>query len=189
MMGRNRELATQEFDLTKMEEQSADLLELRYLDQNNAVFTRTQGGFVALEYGGKSYERVGVYRTFPFTEPNRYISIREANEKAREIGVIKDLDTDVTKETAKLINEQLSLRYFTPVILRIYEVKEEYGYAYFDVKTNFGLSNFTIQMNGGSVIHLSENRILITDLDGNRFEIPDINSLSPGELKKLDLFL
>jgi hypothetical protein len=44
-------------------------------------------------------------------------------------------------------------------------------------------------MGGDSVINLSDTRLLITDLDGNRFEIPDITRLTPAELKKLDLFL
>ena len=82
------ELQMDEFDFTQMEEQSEDLLEIRYINKNNAKFARTPGGFVSLEYQGKFYERVGVYRTFPFTDPNHYISIREIDEKAREIGII-----------------------------------------------------------------------------------------------------
>jgi hypothetical protein len=39
------------------------------------------------------------------------------------------------------------------------------------------------------VVHLSETRILISDVDENRFEIPDVMKLSAGERKKLDLFL
>ena len=44
-------------------------------------------------------------------------------------------------------------------------------------------------MGGGSVVHLSEERILITDLDGNRYEIPELSKLTALELKKLDLFI
>jgi len=39
------------------------------------------------------------------------------------------------------------------------------------------------------VVNLSDTRLMITDLDKNRFEIPDIGALTPIELKKLDLFL
>lgn len=172
-----------------MQEQSEDLLELRYLDKNNAIFTRTLGGFVALEYDKKKYERVGIYRAFPFTDPDNYISIREADKKAREIGVIKSLETDLNPEEIKMIREQLNLRYYTPIIKKVNDIKDEYGYAYFDVITDFGKSKFTIQMNSGAVVNLSETRILITDLDGNRYEIPDIHKLTVGELKKLDLFI
>lgn len=188
-MGRNTDMAVEDFDITKMEEQSADLLQLRYINKENARFQRTEGGFVSLEYEGKKYDRVGVYRTFPFTDPEHYISIREADEKAREIGVILDLWADLIKEEAQMLKEQMDLRYFTPVIQKIIDIREEYGYAYFHIVTDFGECKFTIQMSGGSVVHLSEERILITDLDGNRYEIPDINILSANELKKLDLFI
>lgn len=39
------------------------------------------------------------------------------------------------------------------------------------------------------MVHLSETRILISDIDENRFEIPDVTVLSAKELKMLDLFL
>ncbi len=189
IMGRFQKHNDEEFDITRMEEQSEDLLQLRLVNKENARFTRTPGGFVALEYDGRSYDRVGIYRTFPFTDPEHYISIRESDEKAREIGVIKDLRADITTEEAEILTEQMELRYFTPVILRIHDIKEEYGYAYFHVTTDFGECKFTTQMSSGSVVHLSEERILITDLDGNRYEVPDVNRLPAGELKKLDLFI
>lgn len=188
-MNKKREEQMEEFDEAILEAQSADLLELRYLNKDNATFTRTDGGFVSLEFQGKRYERVNIYRTFPFTDPDHYISIREADEKAREIGMIQDIHKDIRPEETQMLMEQLNLRYFTPTILKVNDIKEEYGYAYFDVKTNLGTCKFTIQMNSGSVVTLSDTRILITDLDGNRFEIPDLTKLSAGELKKLDLFI
>lgn len=188
-VGRHRDSVEEDFDFAKMEEQSVDLLQLRFINKENATFQRTEGGFVSLEYEGKRYDRVGVYRTFPFTDPDHYISIREADEKAREIGVILDVWEDLSKEEAQMLKEQMDLRYFTPVIQKIIDIKEEYGYAYFHIITEFGECKFTIQMSGGSVVSLSEERILITDLDGNRYEIPDISKLSAAELKKLDLFI
>ena len=44
-------------------------------------------------------------------------------------------------------------------------------------------------MGGNSIIKLSDVRLIITDLDGNRFEIPDTERLSGRELKMLDLYL
>ena len=178
----------EEFDEEKMKAESADLLELRYLTKENAVFARTKGGFVSLEYAGKMYERINVYRTFPVTSPEEYISIREANEKAREIGMVEKLSA-LEKDQAEMLREQLRLRYFTPEIVKVIDIKTEYGYGYFNVVTNFGACRFTIHNGGGAVVSLSDRRIMITDLDGNRFEIPDIYKLSAGERKKLDLFI
>lgn len=181
-------LDIEEFDEEKMKAESADLLELRFLTKENAKFQRTKGGFVSLTYADKTYDRVNVYRTFPVSEPDAYISIREAGEKAREIGVVEHLDK-LDKDQAEMLREQLKLRYFTPEITKVIDIKTEYGYGYFNVVTNFGACRFTIHNGGGAVVSLTDTRIMITDLDGNRFEIPDITKLSAGERKKLDLFI
>lgn len=118
-----------------------------------------------------------------------YISIREPDEKAKEIGVIHNLDKDVDEETRKMLTEQMELRYFTPIITKVKNVKEEYGFAYFDVVTDHGPCRFAIHMSGNAVVHLTETRLLITDLDENRFEIPDTSKLTGKELKKIGLFL
>ena len=68
-------------------------------------------------------------------------------------------------------------------------LKDEYGYAYWNVATTFGACCFTTQMSGDAVIHLSDSRLLVTDIDGNRYEIPDFYQLSVLERKKLDLFI
>jgi hypothetical protein len=181
-------LELQEFDEEKMKAESADLLELRYITKDNAKFERTPGGFVKLTYKDATYDRVGVYRTFPVTMPEEFISIREANEKAREIGVVEKI-SDLDPETAKMLKEQLDLRYFTPEITRIFDIKTEYGYGYFHVMTTYGECRFTIHNGGSSVVSLTDTRIVINDLDGNRFEVPDIMKLTVAERKKLDLFI
>ena len=187
-MGNNIEEIDKEFDEEELISQSADLLELRFLNKDNAVFKRTEGGFVSLDYDGKHYDRVGVYRAFPLTAPDCYISIREFDEKAREIGMIEKL-TDLKADEADMINEQLRLRYFCPVIEKIISLKDEYGYAYFEVKTNHGMCRFTTHMGSDAFVSLTQTRLIITDLDGNRYEIPDIDRLSVMERKKLDLFI
>lgn len=181
-------LELEEFDEEKVKAESADLLELRYLTKENAKFERTPGGFVKLTYQGKTYERVGVYRTFPVTMPDEYISIREADEKAREIGVVEKLSA-LDADQAKMLTEQLNLRYFTPEITKIFDIKTEYGYGYFHVMTTYGECRFTIHTGGSSVVSLTDTRIVINDLDGNRFEVPDITKLTTTERKKLDLFI
>lgn len=179
----------EEFNLEQMEKETEEMLRLRFITKDNAVFERTEGGFVSMKLGDEFYPRIQVFYSFPLTDPDSYISIREPDEKAREIGVIKDFNKDITEESKEMLKEQLNLRYFTPKIERINNIKNEYGFAYFDVITDRGACRFTIHMGGGSVVNLSDTRLLITDLDGNRFEIPDTGKLTVTELKKLDLFL
>lgn len=179
---------SEEFKIEQMEQEVEEMTSLRYLTKDNAVFERTEGGFVSLAYDGKKWERVQVIRLFPFTEPNQFISIRTVEERSKEIGVIADMK-QVSKETTKMLEEQLNLHYFTPVIQKIINIKDEYGYAYFHVMTDRGECRFTINMGSNAVVRLTDTRLLITDLDENRFEIPDVLKLSQKEQRKLDLFL
>lgn len=181
-------LDLQEFDEEALKKESEELLEMRFLTGENAEFTRTPGGFFALKTGDKEYARVGVYLTFPLTNPEEFISIRETDEKAKEIGLIESMDK-FPREQQEMLREQIKLRYFMPVITKILDVKDEYGYAYWNVVTTFGACRFTTQLSGDVVIHLSDSRLLVTDIDGNRYEIPDFYQLGVMERKKLDLFI
>ena len=181
-------LDLEEFDEETLKAESEQLLEMRFLTGENAVFSRTQGGFISLKTPEKEYARVGVYLTFPLTNPDEFISIREADEKAKEIGMIEKLSA-LSKDQQDMLREQIKLRYFMPIITKVLDVKDEYGYAYWNVTTTFGSCRLTTQMSGNAVIHLSDSRLLVTDIDGNRYEIPDFYQLSVMERKKLDLFI
>ena len=95
----------------------------------------------------------------------------------------------VLDETRDILEKQLSLRYFTPIIEKIYSIKDEYGYAYFHVLTDKGECRFAINMGSNSVTKLSDTRLIILDVDENRFEIRDVEKLSQKEKRMLDLFL
>lgn len=181
-------LNLQEFDEEALKRESEEVLQIRFLTSENAVFTRTEGGFLALKTGEKEYERVGVYLTFPLTNPDEFISIREADEKAKEIGIIQSIN-DLGKDEQEMIREQVRLRYFMPVIRKVMDVKDEYGYAYWHVVTDYGACRFTTHMGGDAVVNLGEARYQVTDIDGNRYEIPDFYALTVLERKKLDLFI
>ena len=172
--------------IKKEEAIAEDRVAIRYLTPQTAVFSSTDGGFAALTFEDKTYRRVDFYLAFPFTDPEGWISVRESEENGREIGLIEDLSIfdDATKT---LIKSQLSLRYFTPVILKVREIKEEFGYSYWNVLTDRGDCRFTCDQNG--VAKLSDTRLLISDVDGNRFEIPSVEALTPKELRMVDLYL
>lgn len=178
-----------ELDILEQEKQAVEEnIAIRWITQENAVFAATSGGFLQLTFGGKTYPRVAVHRCFPFSDPTRYISIREPEGDGREIGLIDDLKA-LPGDTRRLLEDQMALRYFTPKIQRVRDIKEEYGYSYWDVQTDRGDCRFTVRMGGSNVYAIGKNRYLVNDLDGNRFEIPDLYALTPKEIKKLDLFI
>ena len=52
-------LDLKEFDEEALKKESEELLEMRFLNGENAVFSRTPGGFLALKTKDKEYARVG----------------------------------------------------------------------------------------------------------------------------------
>lgn len=154
----------------------ADYVDIRYLTPKNSRFEGTAGGFLRLTLDdGTTYTRVGLYRTFPFTLGDRYVSVRDVDEK--EIGMIED-PSDFPKDVATLLREELDRRYFTPEIRSIENIKEEFGYAYWEVQTDAGPRRFTVRDMQQNLILLTETRLLVIDVDGNRFEIPDYRELN-----------
>ncbi len=169
-------------------------------DKNiNLNFFESEGGFLGAKLESRdaghapegscgTYDRVRAVRLFPFTDPAKYISIRVGNETGEELAVIRDI-AQLSPDQQELIRRDLELNYFMPVINKIISIKDEYGYAYFHVMTDKGEVKFTINMGGNNVTKLSETRLLITDINENRFEIRDVHALTPSEQRKLDLFL
>ena len=166
----------------------SDLLEMKRLTPENAVFTETEGGFLKLKTDEREYERVAVYRMFPNTEKEAYLSIREATEKAPEIGIVRALN-EFDEATQAMIRKQLLMRYFTPKIQKFIKIHEEYGHVYFTAETDAGVVRFTIRAGGNSVAHIGGPFYRITDLDGNRYDVEDIFKLSNKELRQFELYI
>jgi len=158
----------------------ARYIELNYLKPDNAVFNKTAGGILSLKYRDEEYERVHLYRSFPFSLEDDYISVRD--KKGEEIGIIQSL-SDFPHKKYQLLKEELEWSYFCPDIKLIYSLKEEYGYSYWDVETDKGRRQFTIRGRDQALTPVTEKRYLITDIDGNRFQISDIEQLDKKSFK------
>ena len=160
---------------------------VRRLSPRNAVFTPS-GGFAALDVEGEHYDRVVVCRAFPFTEPDRWLSVRPADDVKHEIGLI-ERPGEFDEATRALLDEQLALRYFTPKILRIRSAVDKHGFSTIDADTDRGRCKFSFRGGSDAVTRLSETRVIFTDLDGDRYEIPDVTKLTRREQKKIDVYL
>ncbi len=163
----------------------------------NAKFTRSEGGLISLELKNENgeienFERIVPIRAFPITDPDAFISIREPDTreggKGAEIGMIAKL-ADFGEETEKLILEELDRRYFTPTIEKIYNVKEKFGYLYFDVLTSSGKVSFVMNNPSSNIRVLEDKRSLIYDIDGNCFEIPEMEKMDKASFKKIEIYL
>ncbi len=138
----------------------------------------------------KNAERIFLSRAFPFDMPYEYISVLDKDKK--EIGFIRSLD-DFDEPERTLLKNELETKYYTPIIKRIIAVKERYGFSYWKCECEFGEKSFTLRDTFRSIIKAHTNdgreRIYIVDIDGNRYEIPDVEKLDRVSYKKIELYL
>ena len=167
------------------------------LTPDNAKFFRSGGGLISLEIindeGEKeSFERVVVLRSFPVTNPDEFLSVREPDSgkrgRGKEIGMIRRI-SDFDEAARALILEELNRRYFTPQIKRIFSVKDKFGYLYWEAETTAGHVTFVMNNPFSNIRVLEDGRILINDIDGNVFEIHDPAGLDTASFKKIEIYL
>jgi hypothetical protein len=135
----------------------------------------------------RSWRRVQVARAFPLSMPDQYIGLRDAADK--DIGMLPTLE-GLDAESRKIIDEELTRRYFLPVIQRVITVKEEYGITTWEVDTDKGRHTFMVQNLRESVWEMVPGeRAIITDKDGLRYEFPDIQRLDAKTMHVLSRVL
>lgn len=168
----------------KKERTLQDISVTNWLTPQNASFF-LKNGFLYIKHGEKE-ERAFLYRQFPFELEWEFLSVMDSEKQ--EIGILREL-TSFDEETRALLTRELERRYYTPVIQRILSMKERYGFSYWKVKTADGEVSFTLQDTFRSMIHTGENRLLLLDVNGNRFEISDVTALDRKSYKKIELYL
>lgn len=162
----------------------ADAAQIRYLTPENASFAVTKGRMLNVTVDGVQTDSVYVHCSFPHTNKRIYLSIRTFENK--EIGMIRSLD-EFPPEAAELLEEQVRIRYFAPEITKVIKIKDEFGYSYWETETTSGICRFTVRSGGSNAKLVTESRLLITDVDGNRFVIPDLEKLSDKEYRMVEM--
>lgn len=112
----------------------------------------------------------------PLSHPKRYLAL--LNGKGEEIGTIGKLE-DLDPDSRKAVEEELSRRYLTATVESITHAKGEFGATYWHVETDKGPRDFVTQNLQENAQWLSDNHLLLIDVDGNRFELADIASMDP----------
>jgi len=167
------------------------------LTKDNAEFIRSEGGLVSLNLRHSDgnvefFERVLPIRSFPITDPDEFISIREPDSKNKgkgdEIGMIRRL-SDFDANVVALLSEELDRRYFTPRISKIYSVKDKFGYSYWEVQTSAGKVSFVMNNPSSNIRTLEDGRVFIHDIDGNCFEITEPEKLDKASFRHIEIYM
>lgn len=130
--------------------------------------------------------RVLFHKAFPFERPEEFISVQD--EDGREYGIIRAL-SDFDGKGREIIDKSLRRKYFCPEIKKIHKLKEQFGYSCWEVDTDIGELELVLKDTFGSILRVSDTYLVIMDVSGNRYTIPDVTALDRKSYKKIELYL
>ncbi|MEI7836370.1 MAG: DUF1854 domain-containing protein [Planctomycetota bacterium] len=148
--------------------------------ERNAV-----GQLVVHLAGGKPpVTDVKLTRYFPWSMPEAFISVRTS--QGGEVALLADLD-QLDPASRAIVEAELRDKVFNPKLLRILDYNHEFGISSMTAQTDRGRVIF--QFRGREDIRLlSPTRALIRDVDGNTYELPDLDSLDPASRSHLSRY-
>lgn len=130
----------------------------------------------------RSYPSVKPVWAAPQSHPNKYLGLLDGKDS--EIITIAE-PTTLPPESLANVTEELARRYLTAEIVRIDSAKVEFGATYWHVTTNRGETDFVTQSLQENAVWISTKHLLLIDVDGNRFEVPDVDALDAKSKKTL----
>jgi len=162
------------------------LMAIAFTPPEECRFYRNARGFLGLKLRGEDYKRVQLSRALPFAAPGQYLCVADMADK--EIALLESLEL-FDEESRALLEAELDIRYFYPEVTKIASVKEKSGAYYFSMTANGRESTVTIKDIGKNLRQLGEGRLILTDVDGNRFLIPDVYKIQKKSLRMLEPYL
>ena len=171
--------------------QEASSLDLRYLDPEEVRVWRGEDGRVYCTIADELTVLTPMFmRSHPLSDVDRYISIRGVEPKERSVAMGKEFGLlrnwhRLDAESHAIVEAELERRYLHPKVLAILSVRDYSGVQVCDLDTDRGLREVTLRDVRDNVIYVGGARILITDAEGNRYDIEDVDELDPDSRVRL----
>lgn len=158
-----------------------------YVEYDMARFKSKDITLVDMElYDGRRFENLEPRRLFPLSGLDKYITLLDG--EGIEVAIIRDLNT-LPPEERKIIEDCLREYYLIPKITKLNSLVEKYGKITIDAETDRGHSLIEIRGIVHSMKLLYDNRVLIRDINDNRYEIPNLMKLDRHSIALIDSFL
>lgn len=124
-------------------------------------------------------------RLFPLTCQDAFIALLDHEE--REVAMVRDL-AGLDFNSRQALEADLESAYLVPQVDCIHDIREEFGVLQWHTHTDRGERRFDVR--GRDEIHFVDSQhLLIRDIDGNRFEIRNVNSLDHRSQALIDAYL
>jgi len=156
------------------------------LQGQNVSFRQDAEGAVLLCVDGQEHLVASVMSAFPLTHRDTMVSLRTAD--GEEIGILDNL-MQLDEDSRRIIRQELDRSYFMPRIIDIMDISESMNVEEWKVQTNKGLRAFLVRSARRNVRRMGRRRLIIKDVDGNRYDIPDWISLPPYAQQPLEPYM
>jgi len=178
-------MAEQNLTIEQGEQGLDEAAKVRYLMADDIAVIESPNGSVCITIqNDRTLLRFSARRCFPLSGQEQYISLRDG--AGEEIGIIRNLD-ELTGDQRRWIEEDLEKRYYTPLITEITRFRQRWGGVQWDVLTNRGSRQFVTKRIHDAFLEAAPGRLLLTDVDGNRYEIEmgRLDSRSRGIIERI----
>lgn len=156
------------------------------------------------EVHGRHYDELLVHLTFPLTDPAEWISLvavedpdadgrrSDGGQSDRvELGVLETLGA-LDEASRAAVRGALRLRYFLPRVVRIVSVRDEdpgqSGAVVWQLQTDRGPVRLRMVSLFDGIQQLEGGRLILSDRDGNRCDIPNLADLDAGSRRLLERY-
>lgn len=130
----------------------------------------------------RSYPVVRLFQAWPLSQPQRYLSLQDS--RGEEIVMVSRIE-ELEPQSRAVAEEELRRRYLTSRVTGVQNIRSEFGVTYWHVQSDRGERDFVVQSLSESCVWVSDRHVLIVDVDGNRFEIPDTSTLDEASRTQL----
>ena len=117
--------------------------------------------------------RVKVHRCFPWSEPGRFVSLRDSEED--EVALVRD-PGELDARSRAALEDALAAAGFVLEVTRIHAVEDEVEIRYWRVETRQGPRSFQTRRDDWPR-QLSDSSFLIRDVSGDLYHVRDTRAL------------
>src|SRR5262245_23160115 len=142
-------------------------------------------GRLVLTLDGEEHVGVEPARAFPITDPRHMVSLLSA--EGRELLWVESLGA-LPDGVRRVLEEELARREFVPVLRRVLRVSAVVEPSEWEVETDRGETKFLLNSDE-DVYPLSGGRAIVTDSNGIRYLIADLEALDGLSRRLLERYL
>lgn len=120
----------------------------------------------------------------PLSRPDRFLALLDSKDKEFALVINPQQELDAASWTAA--QEEMKRRDLTARVTRVESAREEGGAAYFVVETDRGRREFVANNLSTNALYFGESRLILLDVDGNRFDFADLEKLDQRSRDLID---